>query len=35
MMSFSQFLKDVCEIPVGKITYYERWVAMYLDRLKS
>ncbi len=21
MMSFAQFLKDVCEIPVGKITY--------------
>jgi hypothetical protein len=32
MMSFSQFLKDVCEIPVGRIAYYERWVAMYLYR---
>jgi integron integrase len=35
MMSFSQFLKDVGEVPLDKITQYERWVTMYRDRLKS
>jgi integron integrase len=35
MMSFSQFLKEVCEIPPDKLAQYERWVAMYLERLKS
>ena len=35
MMSFNQFLKEVCEIPVDKLSQYERWVAMYRERLKT
>lgn len=35
IMTFSQFLKDICEIPADKLTRYERWVAMYQDRLRS
>ena len=35
MMSFDQFLKEVCEIPVDKLSQYERWVAMYRERLKT
>jgi len=35
MMSFSQFLKDVCDIPSDKLAAYERWVTMYLARMKS
>ena len=31
MMSFPQFLKDVCELPPAKVISYERWVAMYLE----
>ncbi|MGO9309609.1 MAG: integron integrase [Spirochaetia bacterium] len=34
-MSFSQFLKDVCDIPQDKLSRYERWVAMYRERLKG
>src|SRR5271157_2679459 len=35
MMSFSQFLKEVCDIPADKLSQYERWVAMYRERLTS
>jgi integron integrase len=35
MMSFSLFLRDVYDIPSDKLADYERWVAMYRERLKS
>ncbi len=35
MMSFPQFLKEVCEVPPDKVTNYTHWVEMYRERLKT
>ncbi len=35
MMSFSQFLREVCDVPPDKLSQYERWIAMYRERLTS
>lgn len=35
MMSFPQFLREICEIPADRMPQYERWVALYLERRKT
>jgi integron integrase len=35
MMSFPEFLREICDIPADRVPEYQRWVAVYLEQRKA